>query len=170
MTWKTPVLLAASLLLAVAAQARPQIANGAPTLSTADYVEIQQLYARYNHYIDGGESEKYANLFTPDGSLETPASMFGTVQGHAALARLVGGLGKPAAIQPNHLTYNVMVDPSAEGAVGAAYFMMVTAGEEGEPPTLGLRAVYHDVLVKTAEGWRFKRRVFSLAPPATPRK
>ena len=38
------------------------------SLTAQDYVEIQMLYAQYNHSIDTGDIEGYVALFTPDGS------------------------------------------------------------------------------------------------------
>jgi len=37
-------------------------------LSTQDYIDIEQLYATYNHAIDSGDGEAWAATFTPDGT------------------------------------------------------------------------------------------------------
>jgi SnoaL-like domain len=41
----------------------------APAFTAADYIEIQQLVARYAYALDtqGGSGSAYADLFTPDG-------------------------------------------------------------------------------------------------------
>ena len=51
-------------------------------LSTQDYVDIEQLYAQYNHAIDSGDAEAWAATFTADGS-------FNKFTGHEALAGFV---------------------------------------------------------------------------------
>ena len=37
-------------------------------LSTQDYIDIEQLYATYNHAIDSGDAQGWAGTFTPDGT------------------------------------------------------------------------------------------------------
>ena len=37
-------------------------------LTTQDYIDIEQLYAQYNHAIDSGDGEGWAATFTPDGA------------------------------------------------------------------------------------------------------
>lgn len=39
-------------------------------LSTADRLEIEQLYAKYNHAIDFGDGDAWAATFTADGSFD----------------------------------------------------------------------------------------------------
>ena len=46
-------------------------ANAAGALSAQDNFEIQQLYARYNIAIDGGDGEAWAATFTPDGAFQS---------------------------------------------------------------------------------------------------
>src|SRR3990172_8727347 len=48
------------------------------SLTAQDYVDIQQLYARYNYAIDSGDIEAYVALYTPDGS-------FNSFTGHEGL-------------------------------------------------------------------------------------
>ena len=47
------ILVAGLALLGVV---RPSTSQGTATLTTQDYIDIQQLYARYNHAIDGGDA------------------------------------------------------------------------------------------------------------------
>ena len=37
-------------------------------LTTQDYIDIEQLYATYNHAIDSGDGEAWAATFTADGT------------------------------------------------------------------------------------------------------
>ena len=62
-------------------------------LTTADYIEIQQLYARYNHYIDSVKDDgyAYARLFTSDGVFDT--TILGVHTGHDELAAFVAPQG-----------------------------------------------------------------------------
>ena len=58
--------LAAIAVLAVVVSGAPLVRsqqNG--KLTTQDYIDIQQLYARYNMSIDTGDGEAWAGTFTP---------------------------------------------------------------------------------------------------------
>src|SRR5688572_604190 len=70
LTWKgltgiMTLVAAGAMFVAVQAQQRP----GGATLSPQDYIEIQQLVARYPYALDGGlgRGAVYADLFTADG-------------------------------------------------------------------------------------------------------
>ena len=72
---KGRVLIAATLAVFVAAatlvMVQAQQKSKAPTLTPLDYIEIQQLVARYAYALDTGAQDGtgsvYASLFTPDG-------------------------------------------------------------------------------------------------------
>ena len=138
-------------------------------LTTADYIEIQQLYARYNHYIDSVKDDgyAYARLFTSDGVFDT--TILGVHTGHDELAALCRTSGRVAEVSPNHIAYNIMIEPSAEGAVGAAYYVLVVQPAElGQEVSGSGFGMYNDRFVKTADGWRFKHRTFIPAGTAVP--
>ena len=169
--WMTALLVGVSLVMASALSVLSAQQSGAldkGMLTTADYLEIQQLYSRYNHFIDSGKDNgyAYARLFTSDGVFETTVA--GTHQGHDALARFAMGVAGVTEVRPNHMAYNVMIDPSPEGAVGSAYFIMMRPGEPGQPAAMGTRGIYNDRFVKTAEGWRFQYRKFTPAGAEVP--
>ena len=91
------------------------------TLTTADYIEIQQLVARYSFAVDmhGGDGSAYAALFAPDGSLDTQA------KGTAQLAEFAAQTNKdrsgPAFAR--HFVTNVVIKPAPEGATGRSYLV-----------------------------------------------
>jgi hypothetical protein len=153
------VLTVAAVALGVAESQRGK----APALSTQDRLDIQELGARYCYGLDTGADNGYyyANVFTPDGS-------FGNTVGReklAALAREGGGRLKARGYQ--HIVTNVIIEPSAEGAVGIQYIQVLTVGGQGKPPMVDHGGRYEDVYVKTAEGWRIKSRKFVRTfPPA----
>ena len=124
------------------------------SLTSQDLVEIQQLYARYNHAIDSGVADGmgWARTFTADG--EFPA---GKATGHTALAEFAKGFHTKSPTM-RHWNTNLMITPSPGGASGSVYLLLVDVGGEGKPPTIRTAATYVDDLVKTSEGWRFKKR------------
>src|SRR5262245_3287925 len=120
--------------------------NGA--LTTQDYIDIQQLYAAYNHSVDSGNFERLASIFTPGGGLNngTVESLVESVKGQ--IARTKGG--------GRHWTGNLLITPTPDGAKGSCYmFVLETASK---PPNVTPTGIYDDTLVKTATGWRFNRR------------
>jgi len=126
-----------------------------------DYVEIQQLYARYNVAIDSGDGEGWAATFIPEG-------VFNTFNGHDALVgfiktwreRMNGG-------NMRHWNSNLVITPAPGGATGTVYLLLVNVGVR--PPVIAQAATYQDELVKTAQGWRFKKRTTKAeGPPAAP--
>jgi len=128
------------------------------SMTADDYIEIQQLYARYNHAIDTGDAEGYAATFVPDG-------VFNTFTGHDALVGFIhrwrdsmnGG-------DRRHWNTNLLITPTAEGANGSVYLLLVDVSVR--PPAIAAAAMYDDQLVKTPQGWRFKKRATKAEGPA----
>ena len=146
----------------------PVHAQQKAALTALDYAEIQQLYARYAFAYDTAEDNghAYARTFTADGAFffpngdprkRCPASKSGvgsTCQGPEELASLARGTGGKNRLTLSHVTTNVVIEPSPEGATGKAY-LTLRSGSGG---------LYEDQLVKTAEGWRFKVRAYTPLP------
>jgi hypothetical protein len=131
---------------------------GAKTLTAQDLVDIQQLYAKYNWALDSGDSEGYASTFTPDG-------VFNTNVGHDAIVKFADTFHAGLGSHVRHWNTNLMILPSAEGATGQVYLVLVDFATK--PATIVTSASYSDELVKTAQGWRFKKRATKgdAAPP-----
>jgi hypothetical protein len=132
-------------------------------LTTDDLVEIQQLYAKYNWSLDSGDAEAYASTFTPDG-------VFNNNVGHDAIVKFANTFHAGVGSHLKHWNTNLMILPSAEGASGQVYLVLVDFGTK--PASIFTSAAYADELVKTAQGWRFKKRATKtdVAPPPAPPK
>jgi SnoaL-like domain len=122
------------------------------TLTPADYIEIQQLLARYAYALDTGANDgyMYADLFAADG-------VAFTTTGRDNLAKLA--LAEPHG--PNyvrHFPMTAIVSASPEGATGTQYLVMIDIGDEGHLNSVHLGGRYEDTYVKTPGGWRFKSR------------
>ena len=65
-------------------------AEGKPSLSPQDVLDIQQLVARYGYVLDNGAEggKAYADLFTDDGVFASPQA---TVSGREALLKFASG-------------------------------------------------------------------------------
>jgi hypothetical protein len=132
----------------------PRIPN--PGLTAEDYIEIQQLVARYPYALDQNpdEGQSYANLFTPDAVFRQPRT-----EGRQNLAKMASG-APHGAKYARHFLANHVIEATADGAVGKQYLVAVDIGESGQPSSIFLGGHYEDVYAKTPEGWRFRTRTF----------
>lgn len=123
----------------------------ASPLSSQDYFEIQQLYARYNIAIDSGDAEGWAATFTADGA-------FNTMVGHDALVGFVKTWReKLNGATRKHWNNNLQVTGNSKEASAFVYLMLVDLSTK--PATILTTGTYTDSLVKTKDGWRFTKRV-----------
>ncbi|PWT85477.1 MAG: hypothetical protein C5B57_02870 [Blastocatellia bacterium] len=149
----------ATVLALDAQQADKKSPTKAPVLTALDYFEIQQLVSRYAYAADtgAGAGYLYAGLFAPDGAFVQRTGQ--AVTGKDALAALAMR-NKKGAAAVFHFIMNHVIEPSPDGAIGKAYLAQLAIGDDGGPSTVFGGGHYDDVYVKTADGWRFKRRQF----------
>jgi len=148
-----------------AGPAHQETASRPPTLTALDYAEIQMLYGRSHIDFDSGaeRGRAFARTFTPDGVFVAQGGA--AVTGHQQLAALAA---RNASCLQTWLT-NLMIEPSAEGAIGWAYVWQIelacgsrsAVAEPGAKSPVREGGTYRDVIVKTADGWRFKRRSYT---------
>ena len=130
---------------------RGGVEQHARALSTQDYIDIQQLYARYYTAIDSGKGEAWADTFVPDG-------VFNELKGRDALVNLVHDYYRNGGGNTRrHWHTNLVITATAEGATGSVYLMQVDV--KARPPVIYSHSHYDDVLVKTPRGWLFKSRI-----------
>lgn len=142
------------------------------TVTADDDAAIRQLYARYTHAIDSGADNgaALARLFTPDGVvLDTWTSkVYSGSEQISALAR-ENARGK-SATNMSQFVWTIKVEAAPQGATGKAYVMTGALQEPGKPIVMTNGGQYWDDLVKTSDGWRFKKRTFyrstQTPPPA----
>lgn len=151
----------AALILPLAASAQQPT-----TLTALDYIEIQQLVAKYARAIDtcSNNGYDYADLYTEDGRF---VPMVGgrsipPIQGRERLAEVSGGGSRGCRNVPwieqgvRHIYTNHIITPSPEGATGTVDMLMI--GLDGDPNKIAHDGYYEDIYVKTAQGWRFAQR------------
>ena len=134
-------------------------ARSATALSPADHIEIQQLYGKYCYATDHGDGAARAALFTPDGSFASSGTK-GVALSPKVLEERTNEGGNNGR---RHLMMNIVITPSAEGADGWAYAIILEnpkdVGPGGFATMVGYTGIYVDTLVRTADGWRFRTRV-----------
>lgn len=167
----TPVVAPPTAPVKVAKDAGRQPKTKKGALAPEDYVEIQQVVSSYPFALDtgAGHGEMFADLFTPDGAFVSGAM---TIEGRDKLKDFAYG-HRPGQgpLYVRNFSTNVVIEPSADGATGKAYAVVIALGEGGKPSTLVGGGQYRDQYVKTAGGWRIKRREFIASktelPPRT---
>jgi hypothetical protein len=160
--WNYQLAAALGLSMAMAASASAQTR----TLTDKDRMEIRQLSDQYVTFLDGCKAAEYASLFTADGSFISGPR--GTMTGPEKLASLVTSerFCQPSATARSAMSHafsKVVIEPTAEGAMGKVYLPGRDANSSG--------GHYEDVYVKTSGGWKFKSRTYlspkeETAPPA----
>ena len=163
MLTRNGIALAAAVILSGARLATP----AGPALSAQDMTDIQSLYARYNWTIDSGDAEGWAATFTPDGVFTVvDQGAAGVNSGHDAIVKFAKGFHATIGAHVKHWNTNLMITPSARGATGQVYMVLVDFATS--PATVIASSNYSDQLVKTAQGWRFTTR--SVKGDVAPRK
>lgn len=135
-------------------------------LTALDYIEIQQLAARYARAIDtcSNNGYDYADLYTPDGAFVPMVAgrSIPPIRGREALAEVSGGGANGCKNVPwieqgvHHIYANHIITPTPDGAKGTVDMMMI--GLDGDPNKIAHDGYYEDIYVKTDQGWRFKQR------------
>jgi hypothetical protein len=158
----------ASLLIA-APEAQQTAPSSRPNmdLTALDYIQIQQLVARYAQAIDtcSNNGYDYADLFTADGFFApfVDGKIGKKAQGREALAVVSGGGAKGCTgagwIKQgvHHMYVNHIIDPTPDGARGTVNMLMIGLG--GDPNKIMHDGYYEDTYEKTPQGWKFKSRI-----------
>jgi hypothetical protein len=148
-------------------ESRAKASSAPMELTALDYIQIQQLVAKYAEYIDtcSNNGYDYADLFTPDGFFAPfqNGQIGRKSQGREALARVSGGgpngcTGAGWIRQGvKHIYVNHIINPTPEGASGQVNMLMIGLG--GDKNRIEHDGAYYDTYEKTPQGWRFKSRV-----------
>lgn len=155
------VAVAAMIVLTPAAMAAAaEVAAGPtpPRVSTEDYIAIQQLYAEYAQALDRGEGERFAATWSVDGEFTG-----GRGPGRATEVR-TPRTGKDALTAmgaiggTRHFNANLVVTPTGPDTAKASVYLLLYSART-TPPSFVETAIYDDTLVKTGQGWKFKKRI-----------
>ena len=161
---KQMIAVAALLGMALMGSGRAHAQSGgtAAILTPADHSEIQHILTSLNQGADFNDSDLWVSQWTPDGSWTRPDGE--SFVGHDRLreyrrsTRVPGG----GASSRRHWTNGVVLTPTANGATGRTYYMLLNVADS--PPTVASAGHYEDVFVKTADGWRIKQRIIKPYP------
>ena len=80
-----------------------------------------------------------------------------TLNGADDLANMAETFHQVNGTTSRHIYTNLRITPAPEGARGFVYFNQLDVSTR--PPTNTVSGIYEDTLVKTPDGWRFKKRI-----------
>ena len=137
-------------------------------ISPEDYMDIMQLYAYYTRDVVPGAVRDASWLYVPDGMIEyriqTPGGgtrVASGAKGAAELKAFYMRLLKTQSFGTRHLNSNHLVEWTPEGANSTVVMTQIDKKDVNKPPAVVQIAVYHDKLVKTPDGWKFKERLLT---------
>jgi hypothetical protein len=182
MNSKGTVLRTAACLVFSLATRHAAVAQPVAPLTAMDYIEIQQLVAKFSFTLDYcmNRGKDFADLFIDGGwySIDPgngkPPTLFATRE---RLEQLAGGPDcetvkpgpketPPGRSHVRHLSQSLIIEAAPGGARGKSYAIYPAKdGKYLNPQSVGQLGFFLDEYVKTPNGWRFKSRVHQLAPP-----
>ena len=123
------------------------------SLNTDDTTDILQLYSRYSASIDTGDGDGFGACFVSDGVFDSGMSV---IEGQTGIAEFATQTHS-AMPGMRHNATNIVLDGDADLVNGSAFLIgsLVDGGYK-----VIVTGRYTDELTKTAEGWRFTKRVF----------
>lgn len=128
-------------------------------LAVADHLAVLNHIARYNHAIDLGTPEEWADCFTDDAEFDAEPVVH--CHGRSELIAFAKATLTPSRLG-RHWNSNVWVDGDGDRARAQVYLMMVRSGKFGE---VGATGVYRDRLVRSSGQWRFEYRKLTFEDP-----
>ena len=85
------------------------------------------------------------------------------LEGTERLSSMASGFRDVFGWSQRHVYTNLRITPTPDGARGFVYFNQLDVSTL--PPTTSVTGIYEDTLVKTPDGWRFKKRVHTHDAP-----
>lgn len=128
-------------------------------MDVRDIVDIQQLLALYGHVVDEPGQPRLHLVFTEDAVMDGEAVGMGLMEGRDAIAAFFA-LGVPPH-PPSHNGGNVYVHEEGGETRAESKWLAVDLRDNSI-----VSGDYSDVLVRTADGWRIKRRSFLIRHPS----
>ncbi len=122
---------------------------------------IHETIANYCYHFDGGEFDKWLDLFTEDGIFDAGETA-GIHTGKEALRTFVDGVPGRIPMKDGmpllkHCVMNEIIKVNGDEATAMSYIIVVRS--KGESALVnGLAGRYEDQLVKQGDRWLFKNR------------
>jgi uncharacterized protein (TIGR02246 family) len=121
----------------------------------ADVLAVRELTARYGYAIDHGDAEGFADVFTEDGAFVVRGA--GEPVVHAGREALTKMATRPPQ-QQVHASTDAIVEIDGDTATQACIGLYFPKPANPGEPSVPRVTRYDDELVRTPEGWKFRRR------------
>lgn len=117
-----------------------------------DHLAIRELTARYNRAFDDVDSEAWADTFTPDGVMDYGGDA--PISGREALVKMSQATGYGFV----HITTDPIIEVDGDRASQRCTVIIANRSRERDRVGIAMTGRYEDELVRTPDGWRFRRR------------
>lgn len=119
-------------------------------LPPEDLFEIHDLIAEISYMVDERRWDDLPRLYTEDGVFDASLAGYPAAEGQETLRRHMETANHPLS----HYTTNTVVKPIDADSANVVS-MIIGAWQDG---TISAGATYRDLVVRTAQGWKMKRR------------
>ena len=124
----------------------------------ADRIEIDALHREFTDAVMMNDHDRLASLFTDDGAVRIPDAGIEAI-GREGLVSL--GTRREAGMELFvQNTHPGVVRLDGDTATGRAYICELIRSRDGQSHVN--YAIYHDTFARTADGWRFRERVYEI--------
>lgn len=125
-------------------------------ITSDDRIAIAELFARYCHRVDHGDTAGWLELFTPDGVFEVTGAI--RLEGHEQVGAMPGVVAVQGGGKWRHQITNIVVEPgdTDDVALVTAYGLVTDWGNEGKPMTFSDYAI---TLNRSGGAWRISTLV-----------
>jgi ketosteroid isomerase-like protein len=128
-------------------------------VSSEDFIVLSNLMGAYQHIVDSGDEDAYADLFTEDGAFlglpeeVGPPDSFRGREGLKKIPRFSQAVyaGK---YRHNMCSFSAEYGDTKDVAL-ARYYVVTTASAAGQPPTIA-QFIVNTHLVRSKDGWKIK--------------
>lgn len=120
-----------------------------------DLLAIQQLFNEYASYLDRGQFDRYAALFSTDG--EVKLGPMGRAAGRAAIQALMEKNLAAHVGQSYHIISNPVINITGDSAVSEVMWTVIMRSAT-DTPSLGMIGQHRDELVREGGRWYFRQR------------
>jgi hypothetical protein len=134
-------------------------------MTLEDRFAILDMIGSYSNAWDTQDADAWIACFTEDGAMDTcvtgDPTPSGTALGHASLRKVAAGsfARRLANVQTRHYQTNSVFLSLGEDEARTRTMVLVTQLAPGDPtPRITITGTYEDLWVRTAAGWRIKRR------------
>ena len=131
-----------------------------------DRLAIHDLLSRYCHAMDAARADLCIGLFTEDATLDTPV---GSAQGRTAIRAWIEQrlAQRSSDYQVGHYLLNPLLAALGPDQVRVRSMLLYTRQTVGSNTSAALvgTGIYEDEVRRTADGWRFQSRCYTLSAP-----